>query len=83
MTFVVLLVLGVLWLIANTQYESTREWRYRRRRAAFAWSFAGAIIGSSFGIAGMGSAIAGTLPGAIVGYLLASNLMKKDTNPLE
>jgi hypothetical protein len=38
----------------------------------------GAVIGSFFGVAGFGGAIAGVIPGAIVGYLFASNLMKRD-----
>jgi len=78
---IVLFVIAAAWFVANGKYQSTQLWKYRRMRAAFAWAFVGAVVGSSFGIAGMGSAIAGTLPGAIVGYLLASNLMKKDTNP--
>jgi len=36
------------------------------------------VIGSFFGIAGFGGAIIGTIPGAIIGYLLASNMLKKD-----
>ncbi len=82
-TFAALLVLTVCWYSANRQYSSTGLWRHRRMRAAFAWAFAGACIGSYFGVAGMGSAIAGTIPGAIVGYLLASNLMKKDSDPTQ
>jgi len=50
-------------------------------RTAVVWAFIGAIIGSSFGVAGFGTAIAGTIPGALVGYLAASNLMKMDENP--
>lgn len=80
-TVIVLFVIGAAWFVANGKYESTRAWTYRRMRAAFAWAFVGAVVGSYFGVAGMGSAIAGTLPGAAVGYLIASNLMKKDADP--
>jgi len=77
----ILFVIAAAWLVAHGKYASTHLWKYRRMRAAFAWAFLGAVVGSSFGVAGMGSAIAGTIPGAIVGYLVASNLMKKDENP--
>lgn len=80
-TLFVLFVISAGWFVANGKFTSTGLWQYRRMRAGFSWAFAGAIIGSFFGVAGMGSAIAGTIPGAIVGYLLASNLMKKDVNP--
>jgi len=82
-TVLVLVVIFVAWFIANKKYNNSRVWRYRRQRAAFSWAFLGAIVGSSFGVAGFGSAIAGTIPGAIVAYLLASNLMKKDVDPQE
>lgn len=82
-TIIVLFVIGACWFVANGKYESTHAWRYRRMRSAFAWAFIFAIIGSFFGVAGMGSAIAGTIPGAIVGYLIASNMMKKDVDPTD
>lgn len=82
-TIIVLVIIAVAWFIANGKYESSHAWKYRRQRAAFSWAFVGAIIGSYFGVAGMGSAIAGTVPGAIIAYLIASNLMKKDANPME
>ncbi len=37
----------------------------------------GAIIGSFFGVAGFGGAVAGTIPGAIIGALAAIALTKK------
>ena len=77
----VYVVLAAAWFIANRQYQESGLWRYRRMRSAFAWAFVGAIVGSSFGIAGYGTAVSGTIPGAIVGYLIASNLMKKDVDP--
>jgi uncharacterized protein YqgC (DUF456 family) len=83
MFIIVLFVVAAAWFVANNKYVSTGTWKYRRMRAAYAWAFIGAIIGSSFGVAGMGSAIAGTIPGAIVGYLIASNLMKKDVDPTQ
>jgi len=77
----VLFVVAAGWFVANNKYEETKMWRYRRMRASFAWSMVGASVGSFFGIAGFGDAIAGTIPGAIFGYVLASNFMKKDGNP--
>jgi len=77
-TFVVLAVIAFLWWSANRNFMATAQWKYRRLRSAYAWAFLGASVGSFFGVAGMGSAIAGTIPGAIVGYLLASNMMKRD-----
>ena len=77
----ILFAIAAAWFVANGKYESTHLWKYRRMRAAFSWAFVGAMVGSYFGVAGMGSAIAGTIPGAIVAYLLASNLMKKDADP--
>jgi hypothetical protein len=80
-TVAILFIIGTFWFVANGKYESTGLWRHRRMRAGFAWAFAGACIGSFFGVAGMGSAIAGTVPGAVFGYLAASNLMKSDKDP--
>ena len=80
-TFIVLCIIGYLWYVANRKYEQSRSWTHRRQRAAYAWALAGAVAGSFFGVAGMGSAIAGTIPGAFVGYLVASNMMKKDVDP--
>ena len=77
-TFIVLAVIAVLWWFANKNYVTFNQWKYRRMRSAYAWAFIGASVGSFVGIAGFGSAIAGTVPGAIIGYLLASNMMRKD-----
>ena len=80
-TLLTLCVIGFLWYSANSRYEKTTLWIWRRKRAAYSWAFVGAIAGSFFGVAGMGSAIAGTIPGAFVGYLIVSNVMKKDVDP--
>lgn len=77
-TLAVLAVIAFLWWSANGSFMATGQWKYRRLRSAWAWAFLGAAVGSFFGVAGFGSAIAGTIPGAIVGYLIASNMMKKD-----
>lgn len=77
-TFIVLVVIAVLWFIAHKDYMSSGQWKYRRLRSAYAWAFVGAAIGSFFGLAGFGWAIIGTIPGAFIGYLAASNAMKKD-----
>ncbi len=82
-TIAVLIAIGAAWFVTNSKYETSKLWKYRRMRSAFSWAFVGAIIGSYFGVAGMGSAIAGTPLGAVLGYLCASNLMKKDSNPIE
>lgn len=79
--FFILCVIGVFLYLANTKYESTGLWTYRRKRVAYSWAFLGAATGSFFGIAGMGTAIAGTIPGAFIAYLIASNMMKADVNP--
>jgi hypothetical protein len=72
-------VLGWLWWRANKRFELFGRWADRRRRSAFLWAIAGAIVGSFFGIAaGPLGAMAGTIPGAFVGYLLASNMMKRE-----
>ena len=80
-TAIVLFVIAAGWFVANNKFEETNLWRYRRMRSSFAWAFMGACVGSFFGVAGFGNAIAGTIPGALFGYLLASNIMKKDTDP--
>lgn len=82
-TIAVLVAIGTAWFVTNSKYETTKLWKYRRMRAAFSWAFVGAIVGSYFGVAGMGTAIAGTPIGAVISYLCASNLMKKDSSPLE
>lgn len=80
-TFLVLGVIAWLWWNAHRNFEATGAWSFRRRRASFSWAFLAAIVGSFIGVAGFGTAIAGTLPGAFVGYLLASNAMKSDSDP--
>ena len=80
-TILVLGVIAWLWWNANSKFEATGAWSFRRRRAAFSWAFLGAIAGSFLGVAGFGTAIAGTLPGAFIGYLHASNAMKSDSDP--
>lgn len=81
LTFLVVCFIGFLWHSSNSKYSETHEWKWRRKRAAYAWSLIGALVGSYFGVAGMGSAIAGTIPAAVFTYLLASNLMKSDFDP--
>jgi uncharacterized protein YqgC (DUF456 family) len=78
-TALIVTVILVFWFIANAAYQSKGSPEHRRKRSAWAWALVGALVGSFFGIAGgpLG-AIAGTVPGACVGYLLASNMMKRD-----
>lgn len=80
-TMIVLFVIACAWFVANNKYVETGLWKYRRMRSAYIWAFLGAVIGSFFGVAGFGDAIAGTVPGAVFAYLLASNMMKKDIDP--
>lgn len=77
-TSIVVILLLILWYHAYIQFSKTNSWKWRRLKSAYAWAALGALVGSYFGVAGMGSAIAGTIPGAIIGYIFASNLMKKD-----
>lgn len=77
-TLVILSLIAVFWWRANKAYESSGLFKYRRQRSSWLWAFVGASIGSFFGVAGLGTAIAGTIPGAVIGFLAASNLMKRD-----
>lgn len=77
-TLIVLAAIAFFWWRAHKSYESTGQWKYRRLRSSWLWAFIGASIGSFFGVAGFGTAIAGTIPGGIVAFLAASNLMKRD-----
>lgn len=77
-TFLVLCAIGYCWWRANKNYVSTGRWKFRRLRSSWIWAFVGAVIGSFFGVAGLESAIIGTVPGAVIGFLAASNLMKRD-----
>ncbi|PPI79520.1 hypothetical protein DXI23_04540 [Marinobacter flavimaris] len=78
LTFIVVVVI----LFIGSRYY--RDWQMRgdpvSRRKSFAWGWAliGAILGSFTGIAGFGGAIIGTVPGAILGWLIGSNLNKRD-----
>lgn len=77
-TLVILSLIAYFWWKANKAYESSGLWKYRRLRSSWLWAFAGASVGSFFGVAGLGTAIAGTIPGAVIGFLAASNLMRRD-----
>jgi hypothetical protein len=77
-TTVILVLIAFLWWRAHKAYGVTGLWRYRRLKAAWSWAFVGAALGSFFGVAGFGGAITGAVPGALLGYLAASNLMKRD-----
>lgn len=79
-TFLVLAAIIVLWYLASYAYMRSGRPKARRQKTSFAWGFVGAVVGSFVGIAGFGGAIVGTIPGAIIGYLIASNLMKKDSD---
>jgi hypothetical protein len=74
-TAIILIGIAILWLIANNEFNESGSMVARRKRASFVWAFAGGVLGSFTGFAGFGEAIAGTIPGAIFGYLVASHLM--------
>ena len=77
-TFIVIAILFVIWVGVHSKYTQTGLWKWRRLRSAYAWAMIGGIAGSFVGVAGFGGAIIGTIPGAILGFLFASNLMKQD-----
>jgi len=58
--------------------ESERLMISRYRNAAIAGGI-GAVIGSFFGVAGLGTAIAGTIPFAVVGYVIGYMSVSKPT----
>lgn len=77
-TFLVIATIFVIGTLAYRNYQRTGEAIDRRKSLAWGWALAGAIIGSFFGVAGFGGAIIGTVPGAIVGWLIASTWAKKE-----
>lgn len=71
----ILFVIAVFWFFANQSFQVTGSQTDRRKRASYSWAFIGASIGSYFGVAGLGNAISGAVPGALLAYLIASHLM--------
>lgn len=65
-------------LRAHTYYVATGRWKFHRLRLCWAAAFIGALMGCSIGIAGFGGAVAGTIPGALFGYLAMGNLVRRD-----
>lgn len=78
MSWLVICAVLILGVVAYRRHISAPSASARRKTYAWAWAFWGALIGSFFGIAGFGAAIAGTSIGAILGYLAASTWMKVD-----
>lgn len=78
MTWLVFLVVIIFGVVAYRENLVKPTSSTRRRTLAWGWAFWGAIIGTFFGIAGFGSAIAGTGVGALIGYLGASAWLKTD-----
>lgn len=76
-----LIVVVVILFLGSRHY---RHWQLsddlvsRRKTFAWGWALIGAILGSFTGIAGFGGAIIGTVPGAVLGWLIGSNLNKRD-----
>ena len=80
MTWLIILSVLCLGVIAYRRNVRAPSAAARRKTHAWAWAFWGGIIGSFFGIAGLGGAIAGTGVGALIGYLAATAMMKVDRN---
>jgi len=76
-TAIVLFVIAILWLRANSEFIRSHSFDARRSRSRWAWSFIGAATGSYIGIAGFGTAIAATIPAAVVCYFAADYLMTR------
>ncbi|MCL2829311.1 MAG: DnaJ domain-containing protein [Betaproteobacteria bacterium] len=77
--FLILFVPLLIWWMLHVRFRWTRRWRDRRRRFAWGWGIAGALIGSLFEIGGIGGfLISGAIPGALIGFFVASNFMKED-----
>ena len=81
-TAVTILIILVLFFVQLNEHRRTGSAKSRRLKAAFAWALLGAVLGSFAGLAAMGGAIAGTIPGAVVFYLIGSNLMKAENHNL-
>src|SRR4051812_20680774 len=75
-TALVLTFIGVAWYRAHRTYEATRGVDSRVNRASLSWAFIGASVGSFFGVAGLGGAIAATVPAAVIAFIIARLLMR-------
>ena len=85
-TFVVLAAIAIMWYRAHTAYEESGAFTFRRRRSAWSWAFVGATVGSFFGLAGglgFSMAVAATIPGALVCYLIADNIFLSYISPTD
>jgi hypothetical protein len=78
MTWMILSVVLVLGVIAYRKNIRSPSPSARRKTFAWAWAFWGAVLGSIFGVAVFGAAIAGTSVGALIGFLAASVWLKVD-----
>lgn len=77
-TFLVVVIILVIGTMHYRAWQASGDLVARRRAFAWAWALIGAIAGSFFGVAGFGGAIIGTIPGAVLGWLIGSNLNKQD-----
>lgn len=66
--------LASLWARAWNRFQRTGRQIDRRRVSQWMWALLGALFGSATGFVGYGTAIAGTIIGAVFGYLLSSHL---------
>ena len=80
-TAIVIGFVVIMWLLVNRSTQPIAgTLTARRKRSSWAWAIVGAALGSFVGIAAVGTAIAGTIPGAIVGYFAADYLMIRGAN---
>lgn len=83
LTALVLVGIAAFWFVSYTAYLRTRQVRYRVRLAVSAWALLGALVGCGTGVAAFGSAVAGTVPGALLAAVLAYSSMYGWTLPRE
>jgi hypothetical protein len=78
LTFIVVIAILVVGSRHYRHWHTTGDPVSRRKTYAWGWALLGAILGSFTGLAGFGGAIIGTIPGAVLGWLVGSNLNKRD-----
>lgn len=76
MKWLIVIGLFAVSVIAYRKFQSTNALEDQKKLHAWAGAFWGGLIGSFFGIAGFGGAIAGTIPGAVIGYFLIPLFMQ-------
>ena len=77
MKWLIIIGLLIFGVIAYRKFQSTSASEDQQKMHAWAGAFWGGLIGCFFGIAGFGGAIAGTIPGAVLGYFFIPLLLQK------